>query len=142
MGQAVPDRLVVDERQQKQGVRFGQQLLVELSASAPRLGVVHVGRKLGHALAVAAMYGDPQRSDEVQVVDVTHPHPPHGRHRCHASSTACNAIGDRVQLVGVGDVVDRDDPAVGVQVHGERGDDPAASAEHDAGCSVDLGDFG
>ena len=80
VGQAVSDRLVVDEGQQKQGVRFGQQLLVELPAGAPRLGVVHVRRKLGHALAVAVMHSDPERSDEVQIVDATYPHPPRSCH--------------------------------------------------------------
>jgi hypothetical protein len=57
--QSVSDRRVVDKGEQKQGVRFGQQLSVELAADAPRFGIVHVGRELGHALAVPVMHRDP-----------------------------------------------------------------------------------
>ena len=51
-------------------------------------------------------------------------------------------VGHRVQLVRVGDVVDGDDAAVGVEVDGEGGDDAAGAADHDARPAVDLDDFG
>src|ERR1700730_1890895 len=86
------------------------------------------------------MHRHPQRSDKIQVRGAAGAHLPFaGQHYTLVrvcltpSATACSRVGH---------VVDGDDPAVGVQVDDEGGDDAATTAHHDARPDVDVDDFG
>jgi hypothetical protein len=47
------------------GVRLRQQLLAQLPADRPGLGVADVGRQLRHGLGVLVAHGNPQRLNEI-----------------------------------------------------------------------------
>ena len=51
-------------------------------------------------------------------------------------------MGDGLEFVGIGHVVNGGDPAIGIQIDGEGGDDAARAAHQDARGAIDVDDFG
>ena len=75
---------VVDHREQKQGVRLGQQFLVQRPAGAPGPASLTYGASSG-MLSMAVVNSDPQRFDQVQIFGAAGTQPPR---RCHQVTLA------------------------------------------------------